>query len=505
MRIESGSAAFLVSAVALVLSWMSGVSAPAAEQQVAVERDVSVVQVNVTNQAYDFFRPWGKKAPYTRRGLGALLQGGRVLVTSELVANANYVELERVESGKKVGATVEVVDYEANLAVLRPDDPGILEGLKPLELTDSVVGDEASVLQVESTGALLVTPALLKTVEVSRYPVDDTSLLVYRMTSSLQYREGSFTVPVLRDGKLTGLLMRFDARSQNVDVIPKPVIEHFLAAAEKKPYQGFPRAGISFAAMRDPQLRRYAGLSDDSEGGVYVTQVDPGGAAEKAGMKPGDVILEIGGTVIDRDGNYLDPVYGEVSIVNLISTKYFTGDTVPFKIHRDEGNRTLDVKLEYREAEDYIIPPYLIGRAPNYHVVGGLVLQELSRQYLKEWGSEWQQKAPQRFVYYDQYQSNLFDHDRDKLVILSQIIPTLSTVGYENVGPSVVTAINGRKLNNLSDVTEAIQNPIDGFHKIELEEAPKVLYLDVQQAAADDDALVNRYGLPALKRLRSEE
>ena len=34
----------------------------------------SLVRVNSTNQAFDFFRPWTKKAPFLRRGLGVVLQ-----------------------------------------------------------------------------------------------------------------------------------------------------------------------------------------------------------------------------------------------------------------------------------------------------------------------------------------------------------------------------------------------------------------------------------------------
>ena len=35
----------------------------------------SLVRVNSTNQAFDFFRPWTKEAPYLRRGLGVVLHG----------------------------------------------------------------------------------------------------------------------------------------------------------------------------------------------------------------------------------------------------------------------------------------------------------------------------------------------------------------------------------------------------------------------------------------------
>ena len=49
-----------------------------------------------------------------------------------------------------------MVDYEANLALLQPQDKNFLDGLAPLELaTDTVVGDRVAALQLEQTGALV--------------------------------------------------------------------------------------------------------------------------------------------------------------------------------------------------------------------------------------------------------------------------------------------------------------------------------------------------------------
>ena len=62
--------------------------------QVAVQpRQLSLVRVNVTGQGFDYFRPWQKRAPFSKRALGAVLSQGRVLVTADLVANQNYAEL----------------------------------------------------------------------------------------------------------------------------------------------------------------------------------------------------------------------------------------------------------------------------------------------------------------------------------------------------------------------------------------------------------------------------
>src|SRR5947209_6723223 len=69
--------------------WQLTTAAPI-EAVAPPEKHASVVRVNVTNQAYDFFHPWSKRAPYSRRALGAVLAGKQVLVTAELVENANY-------------------------------------------------------------------------------------------------------------------------------------------------------------------------------------------------------------------------------------------------------------------------------------------------------------------------------------------------------------------------------------------------------------------------------
>ena len=465
------------------------------------QQHAPVVRVNVTDQAYDFLHPWTKRAPVSMRALAPVIANRRVLVTAELVSNANYIELERAESGEKTVATVEVVDYEANLALLKPADEKFLADVKPLELKTAVVGDRAAVWQLESTGALLITSALISTVEVARYPLDDMAFLIYRMTTPLQYRESSFTLPLMKDNKLIGLLMRYDARAQNVDAVPTPVIEHFLKDAAGKNYRGFPRTGLHFDATRDPQLRKYIGLNGGESGGVYVTKVLRNSPSEKAGVQAGDVILAVNGKPVDQDGNCFDSDYGKVSMVYLTATKAYVGETLKFKIFRDRKTIELNLVADHPDARDFLIPPYVFDRAPRFYVLGGLVLGELSRQYLKEWGPEWSKKAPERFVYFDRYQDTLFQDDRKKLVILSHVLPTPNTLGYEEVNNLVVTKINGVTLKSIEDVPTALEKPVDGFHKIEFSETPREIFLDPKEVEAGNAALMRNYGLRALKRL----
>src|SRR6266478_6203141 len=115
---------------------------PAISATASKQKQLALVRVNVTGQSYDYFRPWQKKAPFSKRALGAVLSKGRVLVTADLVTNQNYVELERAESGEKTAANVQVIDYEANLALLEPIEKKFLDGLVRLDIAlATAVGD----------------------------------------------------------------------------------------------------------------------------------------------------------------------------------------------------------------------------------------------------------------------------------------------------------------------------------------------------------------------------
>ncbi|HLV20127.1 MAG TPA: Do family serine endopeptidase, partial [Polyangiaceae bacterium] len=60
---------------------------------------------------------------------------------------------------------------------------------------------------------------------------------------------------------------------------------------------GAPASGSSLDGLSlrdlDGQLRGQLGVPDSVKGGVAVTDVQPGSAAEKAGLRPGDVLLEV--------------------------------------------------------------------------------------------------------------------------------------------------------------------------------------------------------------------
>ncbi len=463
----------------------------------------SLVRVNATLQSYSFLRPWEKGAPTPRRGLGALLKGNRVLVTAEMCVNATYLELEHPSSGAKVPAKITGLDYEANLALLEPANTksGVFEGLSPLEFDESVeAGETIEVWQIEDNGNGVTTKVEVLRTNVGSYFISSSVFLLYQVKGSLQSRVNSFTLPVTKKGKLVGMLLSYSSKEQTANILPAQIIKAFLSDLEDGDYQGFPNLGIAYAQTLDKQLRSFTGLKP-GEGGIFVRTVAKDSSAFKAGIKKGDVILKIDGKAIDSRGNYTDPKFGKLSFTHLVGGRAKVGDKLKFDIVRDEKPATIEVELTRKRPQDYLIDPYMYDRGPKYVIFGGMIFQELTLPYLQSWGNDWNTRAPFKLVHANANPEKYEKEGRKKLVFLSNVLKTPSTLGYEGIGAVVVTQVNGKSIKHIKDLQAALALPAaNGIHTIEFEGYPKILYVDDKTSRAVNMQLI-QYGISQMERL----
>lgn len=97
---------------------------------------------------------------------------------------------------------------------------------------------------------------------------------------------------------------------------------------------GGPRLGITAESLT-PQLAEFFGVKDGK--GVLVASVEDNGAAAKAGIKAGDVIIAVDNERVDSGK----------ALVKALSGK--TEGVVPFKVVRNHTEQTINVTLEKRE------------------------------------------------------------------------------------------------------------------------------------------------------------
>ena len=467
---------------------------PSLKQPTAVINPNSLLKVNVTYQTYNMQIPWQKESAGGRRGLGVVLPGNRVLVTAQMVADATYIELELPEGSQKLAAKVQAVDYEANLALLAPNsatkEKEFFASLQGVQVDGSArIGDSLSVWQSGRVGDLIVTPLRISKVMTQGYVVDNAAFLVYEATGIIRSESNSFTLPVMKSGRLAALLLRYDSKNQVATLLPAPIIQHFLQDVADGKYDGFPSLGIEFQVTQDDQFRAYLGLQPDTPG-VYVSKVVQGGSADRAGIKPGDIMMAINGSKIDARGDYQDDLFGAVSASHLIRGKGFVGEQVEILVLRDGRETLLKGQLTRKQPDDYLVPPYLFDKGPKYVLSGGVLFQELTSSYLNSFGRE-QRGALLRLQRIATNPEELEKDGRKKVVFIGAILPTASTQGYERLSGQIVLEVNGKKITDIADVAAALKTPKNGLHILKLKEFPYLLHLDALRVERDNLQLLN--------------
>ena len=468
----------------------------------AADVKASVVRINSTQQSWNPWQPWEKNPPRKRRALAAIVGAQRVLTTSELVSDATYLEFESADGTRFAPAKVIAVDYEANLALLGPasakagDD--FFAGTVPFAITrPPKIGSTLDILQLEDNGLTLLTAGVLQSIDVAANFLPEHSFLTYMVKASMQSAAGSYSLPVLHGGQLAGVLINYNGKDQLCDVASTDIVVRFLAAAGAGEYKGFPSLGIAIARTEDASFRQWLKLGD-AQGGLYIRRVRKGGAADAAGVKPGDVLLAVDGQAIDRRGYYEHLNYGSLSWGHLIRGEKSTGDVVTLSLLRAGAPLELKATLAREEERTRLVPNHLFDKAPNYLLKGGLVFQELSLPILEGFGEDWQARAPLNLL--DAYENpDKYEGSVKRIVFLSGVIPTPATVGYERLRNLVVQQVNGQKIQDLKGLIRAFEDNPGELHSIEFAEENLTVYLDDAVTTRVDVQLQQR-GINRLSR-----
>lgn len=480
---------------------------PAAIDPISAKPELSVVRINSTRQGWNPGQPWEKLAPRRRRSLGAIVANHQILTTAEMVADATFIELETINGKHFAPAKIVAVDYEANLALLgleSPDtDASFFDGSAAFKLAEpSGLGDVISIIQVEENGTPLITSGPVQSIDLISNFLPGQYFITYEVKASMQSAASSFSLPAIRDGKLVGLLTSYNSKDQLSDVCGTEIVTRFLADAADGDYQGFPSLGISTSRTIDSSFRAWLKLPAD-DGGLYVSTIRKGSAADKSGLKKGDVITTIDGHEIDRMGYFDHQLYGRLFWSHLVRGAKGAGESVTLGIIRNGKTQELTAQLERRKISNEIVPSYTFGQAPNFLVKGGLVFQELTIPLLQSYGEEWQARAPLNLL--DVIENpEKYEDKIDHAVFLAGVIATPATVGYEPLRNLIVTEVNGKPIRNMKGLIAAFDAvPEDGLHSIEFDQEKFKVYLDEIVSTAVDTQLIER-GLTRLSRTENE-
>jgi len=271
-----------------------------------------------------------------RAGSGVVIEKDNLILTiGYIVLEAAKIEVSAAD-GKVVEAVIVGMDSDAGFALLRTSKP---LGVKPMALGESAGLKERERVLVVGEGK----PDAV-------HPVFVTSRREFAGYWEYLLEDAIFTAPpyprfagaalVNAQGRLLGIGSLFvrdalpDERAFPGNMfVPidrlKPVLSELIAngrpATQPRPWLGI--------------------FTEEYRGRLFVTAVTPDGPADKAGLKPDDLILGVAGKAVDTQANFYRAVWGQGSAGVDIALNLIQGvETRTVVIRSGDRNRYFDAQ-----------------------------------------------------------------------------------------------------------------------------------------------------------------
>lgn len=318
-----------VLATAALLAILLPPGARAQAQNVSIDELVSaVVQIKT------FIDPEGRTVENlggNREGSGIVIDtNGLVLTIGYLMVEAHSAEIT-TNDGTTVAANVVGYDHDTGFGLLRASTP---LKVRPLPLGNSgatAQGERALVAGFGGTDMVLPVHIVSKREFAGYWEY----LLDEALFTSPPHPRWSGAALVNRDGKLVGIgsLIVGDATGSGGGVpgnmfVPIDALQPVLADL------------LSDGRVAGP-ARPWIGITTDNvEGRLVVRRASPGGPAERAGLRQGDIILGIAGETV-RD---LPDFYRK------LWAQGHAGTVIPLDITQNGATRRLDITSVSRRA-----------------------------------------------------------------------------------------------------------------------------------------------------------
>jgi serine protease Do len=277
-----------------------------------------------------FFGEAPERIPQRSLGSGVIVDpSGIALTNAHVVERASEIEVITLD-GNKHRAKVVGMDKKTDLAVLRLDDGKTKFPHARLGDSDKIqVGDW--VIAVGSPFGLqaTVTAGIIsaKARQIGAGPFDDF------LQTDAAINPGNSGGPLVNmQGEVVGINTAIVATGQGIGfAIPSNMARKIYTELQAKGKVTRGWLGVSIQPL-SPELAKSFGAKDTR--GVLISDVVPESPAAKAGIQPGDILLEFDGKKTDGPGD-LQRAVGLAA----------PGNSAKMKVWRDQGEKTLEVRI----------------------------------------------------------------------------------------------------------------------------------------------------------------
>ncbi len=269
---------------------------------------------------------------------GYILTNNHVVSTSTSSSSSYYevsdavsVKVKLYNDDNVYDAKIIGTDDQTDLAVIKIDKTG----LTAAELGDSdsvkvgeyamAIGNPLGLATSATSGIISAVNREITTTDNEKYTVMQTDAAINSGNSGGALVNSEGKVIGINTLKLSGTGVEgigFAIPINSTTDITKQLIEHNKVI---RPY-----IGISGRGLTEDEIKKYNLVE-----GVYIFEVEDFTAAQKAGIKSGDVITEIDGKKVK-----------EVEEITNIKNEHKIGDTIKIKIYRNGEYKEFDLTLE---------------------------------------------------------------------------------------------------------------------------------------------------------------
>lgn len=458
----------------------------------------SIVYLQVAYYGYEQYQPWKNMDLSEGYAVGCAVDKNKVITIASAVSNAAFVQARKFDKSDFIPAKILIVDYESNLALIELDANSIGTALKPLTFSEKYKkGAGVNFYWLSSNGQMYNGRGFLDRVTVDSASFFYSKIMTF-VAAGISETTNLGQLYCLEDKPIG--IASMSGKDKEGDIIPAKSINRFLNDFSDKKYNGIAMKGFETSNLVDPAMRKYLKLPENIRDGVYISEVHTIGTGSDV-LKLGDVLLSIDGYAINPYGRYNDKVFGPLLFDNLITDK-ISQQPITFEVWRNGKKTQLKTITRRFDVATMLVPYYEFDRQPQYAIVGGCILQKLTRSYMMARGESWEGKVePELYDYLINQAFKPTDHRKD-IVVLSYCMPANINLGYHSLSQCVVDKINGMKIKQMSDIPKALAEKADSkFIVIEFEMNKPAIVLDRSQLDAANQQLSKNYGIEKLMNI----
>jgi Do/DeqQ family serine protease len=280
-------------------------------------------------------RPGGRERRQNSLGSGVIVDPNGLIVTNNHVVEGMDEIRVVLNDRREFEADLLLTDPQTDLAILKIETEDPLPSVRFADSDQAEVGDIVLAIGNPFGVGQTVTSGIVSALSRTNVSVSDYQFFIQTDAAINPGNSGGALVDV--DGRLLGINTAIYSRSGGSNgigfAIPGNLVQRVVASAAggsntvQRPWLGVLGTDI------DSRIATALGL--DRPRGALISRLYPGGPADRAGLREGDVILSIAGqNILDGEGLRYRPATRE------------EGETVEIRYLRDGRERRTRSRLE---------------------------------------------------------------------------------------------------------------------------------------------------------------